>query len=53
MVPDKPGRSGCVCMAYRNSSLAMPGRIEHMRGLCDSKRGPGILAFVDGQAAGW
>jgi GNAT superfamily N-acetyltransferase len=42
-----------VCMAYRNSSLAMPGRIAHMRGLCDSEPGPGVLAFVDGQVAGW
>ena len=42
-----------MCMAYRNSSLAMPGRIAHMRGLCDSEPGPGVLAFVDGQVAGW
>ena len=53
MVPTKPGGTGCVCMAYRNSSLAMPGRIAHMRGLCDSEPGPGVLAFVDGQVAGW
>lgn len=53
MVPAKPGGSGCVCMACRNSSLAMPGRIAHMRGLCDSEPGPGVLAFVDGQVAGW
>lgn len=53
MVASKPGRSGCVCMAYRNSSLAMPGRIAHMRGLCDSEPGPGVLAFVDGEVAGW
>ena len=53
MVPGKPGGGGCVCMAYRNSSLAMPGRIAHMRGLCDSEPGPGVLAFVDGQVAGW
>jgi GNAT superfamily N-acetyltransferase len=53
MVPRKPGGGGCVCMAYRNSSLAMPGRVAHMRGLCDSEPGPGVLAFVDGQVAGW
>jgi hypothetical protein len=40
-------------MAYRNSSLAVPGRIAHMRGLCDSEPGPGVLTFVDGQVAGW
>jgi GNAT superfamily N-acetyltransferase len=53
MVPSKPGGGGCVCMAYRNSSLAMPDRIAHMRGLCDSEPGPGVLAFVDGQVVGW
>ena len=40
-------------MAYRNSSLDMPGRIAHMRGLCESEPGPGVLAFVDGEVAGW
>jgi hypothetical protein len=29
-VPAKPG-GGCVCMSYRNSSLALPGRILHPR----------------------
>jgi len=53
MVPAKPGGRGCVCMSYRNSSLDMPGRIAHMRGLCESKPGPGVLAYVDGEAAGW
>ncbi len=53
MVPRKPGGSGCVCMAYRNSSLDMPGRIAHMRALCDREPGPGVLAYVDGEVAGW
>ena len=53
MVPRKPGASGCVCMSYRNSSLDMPGRISHMRGLCESEPGPGVLAYVDGEVAGW
>ena len=53
MVPRTPGGRGCVCMVYRNSSLDMPGRIAHMRALCDSEPGPGILAYVDGQVAGW
>ena len=44
---------GCVCMSYRNSSLDTPGRIAHMRGLCASEPGPGVLAYVDGEAAGW
>ena len=53
MVPSKPGGAGCVCMAYRNSSLGMPGRIAYMRGLCEGEPGPGVLAFVDGEVAGW
>ena len=53
MVPRKPGGRGCVCMAYRNSSLDMPGRIAHMRALCESEPGPGVLAYVDDEVAGW
>ena len=40
-------------MVYRNSSLGMPGRIAHMRALCASEPGPGVLAYVDGEVAGW
>jgi len=40
-------------MAYRNSSLDMPARIAHMRALCDTEPGPGVLAYVDGEVAGW
>jgi GNAT superfamily N-acetyltransferase len=53
MVPRNPDRQGCVCMAYRNSSLGMPGRIAHMRALCAGEPGPGVLAYVDGEPAGW
>ena len=40
-------------MSYRNSSLDMPARIAHMRSLCETEPGPGVLAYVDGQVAGW
>ncbi|MGE5136299.1 MAG: GNAT family N-acetyltransferase [Gemmatimonadota bacterium] len=53
MVPRKPGGRGCVCMSYRNASLDMPGRIAYMHALCESEPGPGVLAYVDGQVAGW
>ena len=53
MVPRKPGGRGCVCMVYRNSSLDTPGRIAHMRALCESEPGPGVLAYVDGEVAAW
>lgn len=51
MVP-KRGR-GCVCMAYRNSSLDLPGRVAHMQRECSAQPGPGVLAYVDGEVAGW
>jgi GNAT superfamily N-acetyltransferase len=53
MVPRKTASGGCVCMAYRNSSLDLPGRIAHMRALCESEPGPGVLAYVEGQVAAW
>jgi GNAT superfamily N-acetyltransferase len=53
MVPRKPGSRGCVCTAYRNTSLDMPGRIAHMRALCESEPGPGVLAYSDGEVSGW
>ena len=40
-------------MAYRNSSLDMPGRIAHMRALSEGEPGPGVLVYVDGEVAGW
>lgn len=46
-------QSGCICMAYRNSSLDTLGRLEHMRNLCEREPGPGVLAFVDGEVAAW
>jgi GNAT superfamily N-acetyltransferase len=53
MVPRKPGGRGCICMAYRNSSLDTAGRIAHMRALCQGPPGPGVLAYVDDEVAGW
>ena len=40
-------------MAYRHSGLDGLSRLSYMRGLCDSEPGPGVLAFVDGETAGW
>jgi GNAT superfamily N-acetyltransferase len=53
MVPREPGAGGCVCMSYRDTRLDMPGRIAHMREECSHAPGPGVLAYVDGVAAGW
>lgn len=53
MLPKKPGARACVCMHYRNSSLDMEGAVAHMRSECATEPGPGVLAFVDGEVAGW
>jgi len=49
----KPGGQGCWCMAYRDSRVPVDERGEHMRGLCATEPGPGVLAYVDGEPAGW
>ncbi|AYG02434.1 GNAT family N-acetyltransferase [Gryllotalpicola protaetiae] len=52
MVPPG-GAGGCVCMSYRDARLDMAGRVAHMKTECEREPGPGVLAYVDGQAAGW
>ena len=52
MVPPD-GAGGCVCMSYRDARLGMAGRVAHMKAECEREPGPGVLAYVDGQAAGW
>ncbi|MFJ3393014.1 GNAT family N-acetyltransferase [Leifsonia aquatica] len=53
MVPRKPGGGGCVCMSYRDARLDMPARIEYMHAECETEPGPGVLAYLDGEVAGW
>lgn len=53
MVPRKPGGGGCVCMSYRDARLGMPERIAYMRHECETSPGPGVLAYLDGEVAGW
>lgn len=53
VVGPKTGNNGCWCMAYRNSSLGPDARIDYMRNECSSEPGPGVLAYVDGEPAGW
>ncbi|WP_183098084.1 GNAT family N-acetyltransferase [Nocardioides pelophilus] len=45
--------SRCLCMAYRNSSLGLDDRRRAMQEECAGEPGPGVLAFVDGEPAGW
>ncbi|MCB7135955.1 GNAT family N-acetyltransferase [Cellulosimicrobium marinum] len=51
--PRRPGVAGCWCMAYRDSRVANEDRPAFMSGLCDAEPGPGVLAYVDGEVAGW
>ncbi len=49
----RPGVGACWCMSYRDSRVSNDDRPELMRRLCESEPGPGVLAYVDGAAAGW
>lgn len=40
-------------MAYRRSNLGFEERIAYMQNECASRPGPGVLAYVDAQPAGW
>ncbi|WP_253182003.1 GNAT family N-acetyltransferase [Cellulosimicrobium cellulans] len=51
--PKSPGVQGCWCMAYRDSRVANDDRPAYMAGLCETDPGPGVLAYVDGEVAGW
>jgi GNAT superfamily N-acetyltransferase len=53
VVGPRTGIRGCWCMAYRNSGLGMPERIDYMRAECSAEPGPGVLAYVDREPAGW
>lgn len=47
----KPGGRGCWCMSYRDSSVT--DRAGYMQRECATEPGPGVLAYVDGEPAGW
>ncbi len=49
----KPGGAGCWCMSYRDSRLSTLERPLYMQDECSREPGPGVLAYVDGVAAGW
>ncbi|TPW76231.1 GNAT family N-acetyltransferase [Schumannella soli] len=49
----KPGGGGCWCMSYRDARLSNTERPEYMRAECATEPGPGVLAYVDGEVAGW
>jgi GNAT superfamily N-acetyltransferase len=49
----KPGGGGCWCMSYRDSRVPNDERGQYMRDECAQEPGPGVLAYVDGEVAGW
>lgn len=49
--PGPAARGACWCLSYRNSTV--PDRAGHMRELCEDEPGPGVLAYVDEEIAGW
>ncbi len=44
---------GCWCMSYRDSRVANADRPAYMAAECAAEPGPGVLAYVDGDPAGW
>lgn len=51
--PKSPGVKGCWCMSYRDSRVSAEGRPGYMEDLCRADPGPGVLAYVDDDVAGW
>ena len=49
----KPGGGGCWCMSYRDARLSNAERPLYMQRECATEPGPGVLAYVDGEPAGW
>jgi GNAT superfamily N-acetyltransferase len=56
--PKSPTSSVCWCLSHRldaktNTSLVGPARGDYVRELCQRPVAPGVLAFEDGEVAGW
>jgi GNAT superfamily N-acetyltransferase len=56
--PKNPGSSVCWCLSHRldsktNRELVGRARGEYVRRLCGRKVAPGVLAYEDGEVAGW
>lgn len=49
----RPGAGGCWCMSYRDSRVPNDERPAFMRTECERTPGPGVLAYVDDEVAGW
>ncbi|QCB94132.1 GNAT family N-acetyltransferase [Cellulomonas shaoxiangyii] len=49
----RPDAGGCWCMSYRDSRVPNLERPAAVRALCAAEPGPGVLAYVDDEVAGW
>lgn len=49
----RPDAGGCWCMSYRDSRVTNADRPAYMARECATDPGPGVLAYVDGEVAGW
>lgn len=48
----KPDGRGCWCMSYRDTRAGIDPA-AYMKNECENEPGPGVLAYVDGEPAGW
>lgn len=58
LAPRNPDTAACWCLTYRlslreNRTLAARERPEYVRRLCAREVPPGVLAYLDGEVAGW
>ena len=56
--PKNPDSSVCWCLSHRldaktNRSLTGRARGEYVKMLCGRRAAPGVLAYADGEVAGW
>ncbi|MBC7290468.1 MAG: GNAT family N-acetyltransferase [Actinotalea sp.] len=49
----RPGAGACWCMSYRDSRVRNQDRPGYMARECEVEPGPGVLAYVDDEVAGW
>jgi GNAT superfamily N-acetyltransferase len=49
----RPDAGACWCLSYRDARVKNADRPAVLAGLCETQPGPGVLAYVDGEVAGW
>jgi GNAT superfamily N-acetyltransferase len=58
LAPKNPDTAACWCLTYRlspreNRELGARERPEYVKALCARELPPGVLAYLDGEVAGW